>query len=176
MSGIYVDFPSLPHHIEEYKHNVPRDAFAEALADAMARLNGSTFEKSISVAGREGFYKGIMTIQIGIGHGHKIFYFKSEKALKRIIIKALKTLKQPFIDFGIKILYRYYDGKRWQPVRSDEYLLRLFLSSDSLAFHIKLSRGLGRLDPQDLINMMLERLKVSLNSIGISSPIFTKVS
>ncbi len=176
MSGIYVDFPSLPHHVESYQHNISRDILADALAEAMARLNSFTSEKAISVAGKEGLYTGSMTIRVGIGHGHKILYFKSERALKRIIVKALKILKQPFIDFGIRVSYKYFDGKRWLPVRADEYLIRLFVNQESLTFHIKLSRGLGRLDPQDLINMILERLKVATTSLGVSNPLFIRRS
>ncbi|RLF15229.1 MAG: hypothetical protein DRJ66_04725 [Thermoprotei archaeon] len=174
MSGIYINFPSLPHYEDTYKHNIPRDMLADALAEAMCQINGYTASKLISVAGKDKMYKGILRIQVGLGHGPRVIYFKSNSALRRTIVKVIKILRQPLIDFGFKIYYRYFDGTKWQAVRSDEYLLRIILEKDRMIFKIKLIRGLGRLDPQELTEMILERLKVSLKNLGVESPEITR--
>ncbi|HHC19357.1 MAG TPA: hypothetical protein ENK81_03025 [Euryarchaeota archaeon] len=175
MSGIYINFPSLPHYEDSYKHNVSRDLFAEGLAEAMCKINGYTASKMISVAGKDKLYKGTLRIQVGLGHGPRVIYFKSDSALRRAIIKAIKILRQPLIDFGFKIYYKYFNGNKWQAVRSDEYLLRMILGKDQLSFKVKLIRGLGRLDPQELTEMIIERLKVSLKNLGLESPEFIRV-
>lgn len=175
MSGIYVDFPPLPHHVEGYKHETPRELLVEALAEALTQINGFSSDRMISVAGRDGIFKGNMRLQVGVGSGHKIYYYRSNRALKRTIVKALKVLRQPFIDLGIRASYKYFNGKRWQPVRADEYLVRIFIEEDKLSFQLKLIRGLGRLDPKDLVNLIIERVKISLRNLGIENPMLVKI-
>jgi len=175
VSGIFIGFQGPPQLSERFKVSANREQVVEALARTMVQLNGFEKEKKISVAGKEGLFDGTMRVQIGIGHGPRMIYYKSNKTLHEVINKVLNILKQSLIDFGIRVSYKYFDGKEWRPVRSDEYVVRITLEPNIIGLQVKLLRGLGRIDPEDLASMIIERLGANLKEIGVESPMLERI-
>ncbi|MCS7385925.1 MAG: hypothetical protein NDF55_04200 [archaeon GB-1867-005] len=164
--GKCVSFPKYSHYTAHYSTVQDIKYIKRAIVKALKSIDGKRDRIILSIAGRMGEVNGERIFQVKVADGNK--FKKINSNILRILINSVVDNILNFIDFEVKIRYRYLDenGRR-RSSWSDRYLVRVYFTE--LTFKIQISHigGLRRFTPRELGKMIYLALVQNLRKMGI---------
>lgn len=153
-------FPRVLHARASFSFDINPESLQKALVSALASLRENPKSREISVADWDGYLKAQMVFRLGIGNGDGFNVLDSvgeERVLHRIENHGpLSTL-----DLVFQIHYSVSDGRRHR-VHEDHYVVRLVFRPERVEFLVHHLKGVRRVDPDELIRIIVQELNVEL--------------
>jgi hypothetical protein len=153
-------FPATLHARASLAFDTSPKIFQKALVSALASLPTTSIPREITIADRNGYSSGSVHFRVGIGNGEG-FDILDAKEAERVLCRIEN--RQPFdsLDLALHLHYRIDDG-RIHKVHDDQYALRLVFKPGRVEVLVHHLKGLRRIEPPDLVKMVVERLNVEL--------------
>ena len=132
----------------------------KALLDALGSMLKSSVSIDISVADRDGYYKGSVRFRIGIGNGEG-FDILDAKERERVLSRIENVGAFGLLDLLFHLHYAVDDGQPHK-VRGDVYLVRLVFQRERAELLLHHMKGVKRVRPDELIRMIVNLLNDAL--------------
>jgi hypothetical protein len=159
--GAVYKFPTVLHGRASFSFDINVESLQKALVQALSSLSETPVSKEISIANLEGYLQGKVTFKIGIGNGEGFDLLDSseiERVLNRIENRG------PFDTLDV-VLHLHYgiENDRIHKVHEDQYVTRLVFRPGRVELLIHHLKGIRRIDPQDLIELLLGQLNTEMS-------------
>jgi len=154
MLGLYDNFPENIHRIASFTFSVPSRKLQEKLVQALYEMNNRAV--SPEEVDQQALRECTIVFETGVAESESFNYLDAEEARK--LQSAVK--KEPFriIDFFFATRYYKTKGERKTPLRFDYFLVRVVFTENSLEMRIFHERGPRRISPEDIGNLVVERI------------------
>ncbi|MEM3875421.1 MAG: hypothetical protein QXU45_09865 [Candidatus Bathyarchaeia archaeon] len=153
MLGLYENFPVNVQKVMRFATTISNKTLQRALVQCLEKLNGKnlSFENASPSASDR-----TVIFEFGIADGDTFNYLDLEETQK--VLGEIRRAPLRIMDFFCAIrYYREHDGKR-SPLKFDYYMLRLIFNAGSVEVLIFHERGPRHVPPEDLINLIAERV------------------
>jgi len=164
--GKVAEFPAILHARASLVYDVTNETLQKTLIHCFCRFQGSTRPIELSLSDDIGYVNGRVSFRVGVGHydGFDILDTREEdRVLRRIISKGIfQTL-----DLSFDLHYKVQSLDRHR-VASDRYLTRLTFQSDRAELLVHHLKGLKRVDPSEMVQLLLDVTNAELVSKGFS--------
>lgn len=158
MLGRYENFPQNIHGLARFSYRASAKKVQWAVASALYRLSQGKFRL------KEIGYSSPAECEVGFefGVGEEVsFTFLDEGEVKRLELAIGKEVLA-FLDFLCALRYHLFDGTDRRALKFDYYLLRFAFAGNSMEFFVSHERGPRRVDVEDLIVFLAERVRKEL--------------
>jgi hypothetical protein len=122
--------------------------------------------RDITVADRDGYEKGRLEFEIGIGNGEG-FDILDHKEEQRLLDRVENQAPFHMIDVIFHLRYKIDDGRGHKP-HEDHYLVRLVFQAGMFEVLIHHVKGIRRVDPGELIRLVMGELNSELGRAGLA--------
>jgi len=157
-------FPTILHARASLAYDVTTVTLQKSLILSLKRIQESRQEIEVSLSDRKGYLEGTVGFKVGIGNDSGFDILDSaveDKVLRKIIAQG----PLPILDFGIDMRYRIQSPTRHR-VAIDRYLTRFTFGTGKLELLVHHLQGLRRLEPGDLVQLLLSAVNNELASRG----------
>ena len=131
---------------------------------ALSSLRETPVSRKISVADRDGYSDGTAHFKVGIGNG-EAFDILDGREEERVLDHIENRGAFDSLDLALHIHYRIEDGLSHK-VHQDHYIVRLVFEPGRLEALIHHQKGIRRIDPSELLGLIIQRLNAELAREG----------
>ena len=159
--GSLHSFPTVLHARGSLSFDISPASLQKALVSALSSLRESQISTRITVADQDGYLDGSAHFKIGIGNGEG-FDILDAKEAGRILDRIENRGAFDSLDLAVQIHYSINDGRRHK-IHQDRYVIRLIFQPgrvEALIHHLK---GIRRVDPAELIELIMAQLNTVLS-------------
>lgn len=157
-------FPPVLHARASFVYDVTIETLEKTLIRCLMQLQESTRTIELSLSDRPGYLDGTVGFQVGVGNddGFDILDAREEdRVLRRILAQGFL----PILDFSLDLRYKIQSTSRHRVAR-DRYLTRLAFQPGRAELLVHHMRGLKRVDPGELIRLLLSITNAELAGKG----------
>ncbi|MEM3565959.1 MAG: hypothetical protein QXK18_03690 [Candidatus Bathyarchaeia archaeon] len=154
MLGFYENFPINVQKVMRFATTVSNKTLQRALVECLEKLNNENLRLEDVI---NSFTTGCtVAFEFGIADGDAFDYLDLEETRK--VLGEIRKAPLRIMDFFCAMrYYRERDGKRF-PLKFDYYMLRLIFNTGSVEALIFHERGPRHVPPEDLVNLIIERV------------------
>ena len=159
LGGLH-SFPTILHARASLSFDTTPGSLQKALVFALSSLQENPVSRMITVADRDGYSSGSAHFKVGVGNGEG-FDILDLKEQERVLDRIENLGAFESLDLAVRISYAMDDGRRHK-VHQDHYVIRLIFEPgrvEALIHHVK---GIRRVDPADLIELITNYLNSEL--------------
>jgi hypothetical protein len=160
LPGTIDRFPTILHARASVSFDINPESFQKALVSALASLRTNPKSREISVADRDGYANGQLDFRLGIGSGDG-FDVLDSAGEERVLHRIENHGPLQILDLALHLHYSVMDGRQHR-VHEDHYLLRLVFQPGTVEFLVHHLKGVRRVEPDELIKIIVEELNVEL--------------
>ncbi|MEM3612458.1 MAG: hypothetical protein QXH40_07020 [Candidatus Bathyarchaeia archaeon] len=154
MLGFYENFPVNVQKVMRFTTAISNKTLQRVLVQCLEKLNNENLR--LQDVTSPSTSDCIVAFEFGIADGDTFNYLDSEEARK--VLGEIRRSSLRIMDFFCAIrYYKEHDGKR-SPLKFDYYMLRLIFNMGSLEALIFHERGPRHVPPEDLANLIIERV------------------
>ncbi len=154
MLGFYENFPINVQKVMRFTTTVSNKTLQRALVQCLEKLNSQNLR--LQEVTRPSAYDCTIAFEFGIADGDTFNYLNLEETQK--VLGEIRQVPLRIMDFFCAIrYYRERDGKK-SPLKFDYYMLRLIFKAGSMEALIFHERGPRHVPPEDLVNLIIERV------------------
>ncbi|MEM1563103.1 MAG: hypothetical protein QW161_00310 [Candidatus Bathyarchaeia archaeon] len=154
MLGFYENFPISVQKITRFAATVSSKTIQKALVQCLKRLNSENLR--LEDVTSPSTFDCTVIFEFGIADGDTFNYIDSEEAWK--VLGEIQKASLRIMDLFCAVRYYKEHGGRKFPLKFDYYMLRLIFNPGSIEVLIFHERGPRHLPPEDLINLIIERV------------------
>ena len=158
--GSIHSFPTILHARASLSFDIHPASLQKILVSALSSLRESPVSTKISVADVDGYSNGRAHFAVGIGNGDG-FDILDTKERERVLNRIENQGAFDFLDLAVHVQYRVDDG-RMHKVHQDQYMIRLVFEPGRIEAMIHHQKGIRRVDPRDLLELLVQHLNVEL--------------
>jgi hypothetical protein len=162
--GMIDTFPTVLHGRASFSFDINPESLQKALISALASLRTNPQSRDISVADRNGYLKGQLTFRLGIGNGDGFDVFDPEE-VERVLHRIENRGALNILDLLFQLHYSV-GGDGPHRVHEDHYIMRLVFQPGIVEILIHHMKGVRRVEPDELIKLVIQELNVELTSNG----------
>ncbi|PMB74341.1 hypothetical protein C0199_00060 [Candidatus Bathyarchaeota archaeon] len=154
MLGVYENFPVDVQKVMRFATTTSCKTLQKAVVQCLGKLNSENLrlEEVTSPSASD----CAVAFEFGIADGDTFNYLDAEEAQK--VMGEIRKASIRMMDFFCAIrYYKEHGGKRF-PLKFDYYMLRLIFNMDLVEVLIFHERGPRHVQPEDLINLIVERV------------------
>jgi hypothetical protein len=164
--GTLQSFPTVLHARASFSFDISTLSLQKALFYALSSLQAASMPREITVADRDGYEKGRLEFKIGIGNGGW-FDILDSKEEGRLLNRVENYAPFDTIDVVFHLHYTILDGRKHKP-HEDHYAMRLVFRAGMLEVLVHHMKGIRRVDPAELVRLVLGKLNSELARDGLS--------
>jgi len=154
MLGFYENFPVNVQKIMRFATTVSTKTLQRVLVQCLEKLNGENLR--LEDVTSHSASNCTVVFEFGIADGETFNYMDAEETRK--VLGEICRAPLRIMDFFCAIRYYRERGGRRSPLKFDYYMLRLIFNADSVEALVFHERGPRHVPPEDLINMIIERI------------------
>ena len=162
--GALLNFPTVLHSRASFDHEINTDNLQRAVLLALESISTLTLPVELSISDRAGYYHGSMSFKLGVGNAEAFDIF-DHKERERLLQRIENKGAFPTLDLALNVRYAVKDEKR-HSAREDRFLARLLFRSDRMDVYVHHLKGMRRIEPKEIITMLIERIDVELQKLG----------
>jgi len=159
-------FPTVLHARASFSFDLNTLSLQKALFSALSSLRATSLPQEITVADRDGYERGRLEFEIGIGNGEG-FDILDSKEEQRLLERVENRAPFDMIDVIFHLHYKIEDGRGHKP-HEDHYLMRLVFQAGMFEVLIHHVKGIKRVDPGELVKLILGELNSELGRAGLA--------
>jgi hypothetical protein len=158
--GTLDSFPTVLHARASFSFDINPESLQKALVVALASLRTNPKSREITLADRDGYSKGELAFRLGIGNGEGFDVLDAEEA-ERVFHRIENRGPLNVLDLAFYLHYSIGDGRRHR-VHEDHYIFRLVFQPGRVEVLVHHLKGVRRVEPDELIRIMIQELNVEL--------------
>lgn len=165
MLGFYENFPKYAHKVARFSTSISNKKLQQALIKNLHKINKEIF--NLDEVTKPSIPQCIGIFEFGIAEVDSFNYLDLEETNK-----ALESIrKKPFQLMDLFCAIRYYKakGKEKNPLKFDYYMLRIIFEKDFMEVQVFHERGPRHLSPEDIINLVTEKVNGSFSKKVLKS-------
>jgi hypothetical protein len=159
-------FPTVLHARASFSFDLNTLSLQKALFSALSSLLTASLPREVTVADRDGYEKGRLEFEIGIGNGEG-FDILDSKEEERLLDRVENQAPFEMIDVVFHLRYKI-EGARGHKPHEDHYLMRLVFRAGMFEVLIHHIKGIRRVDPDELVTLVLRELNSELGRAGLA--------
>jgi hypothetical protein len=159
--GCLFEFPTVLHDRASFAFDVNLSSLQKALFAALATLRTSSVPQKVSVADHEGYKKGRLDFNIGVGDGDA-FDILDSREMDRVIGRIENQGPFSIIDLSFRLHYVIDDGRKHR-IHEDHYLMRLVFRPGQFELLVHHVKGLRRVDSAELVTITIRKVNAELS-------------
>lgn len=153
-------FPTILHARASLSFDIQSASLQKILVSALSSLRESPVSTKISVADVEGYSNGSAHFKVGIGNGDGFDILDSKERV-RVLNRIENQGAFDSMDLAVHVQYRVDDG-RMHKVHQDQYMIRLVFEPGRVEVMIHHQKGIRRVDPRELLELLVQHLNMEL--------------
>jgi hypothetical protein len=158
--GVVDNFPTVLHARASFSFDINPDSLQKGLISALASLQSNPRSREITVADRDGYLKGQLFFELGVGNGDG-FDVLDSKEEERVLHRIESLGPWHTLDLVFHLHYSIGDEKHHR-IHEDHYLLRLVFQPGRVEILVHHLKGIRRVEPDELIRLLVQELNVEL--------------
>jgi hypothetical protein len=163
--GAVYKFPTVLHARASFSFDISIDSLQKALVQALSSLRETPISREITVANLGGYFQGKVAFKIGIGNGEGFDLLDSNE-IERVLNRIENRGPFDSLDVVLHLNYGVEDG-RIHKVHEDQYVTRLVFRPGRVELLVHHLKGIRRIDPHDLVNLLLNQLNTEMNRMRL---------
>lgn len=167
-------FPKVFHGRASIRSDLNVDSLQKCLVEALHTMLRVPVSREISVADLDGYKSGWVSFRIGVGNGDG-FDILDGREKERVLSRIENAGPFDLLDLSFHLHYSIIDGQAHK-VHGDEYLVRLVFQPERVELLLHHVRGVRRIEPGELVQMIVSATNSELARGGLSSVELEEVS
>lgn len=159
LGGLH-SFPTILHARASLSFDMNPASVQKALVSALSSFRKNPVSRMITVADQEGYSNGSAHFKVGVGNGEG-FDILDVKEKERLLDRIENRGAFESLDLAVHISYTVADGRRHK-IHQDHYVIRLVFEPGRFEALIHHMRGIRRVDPAELIDLITTQLNSEL--------------
>lgn len=172
--GVVYQFPTVLHARASLSFDMSSESLQKVLIRALSSLREKPMASEITVSSSEGYSKGKVGFKIGIGNGEG-FDILDANEVERVFKRIENHGAFEIIDTAVHLHYSIQDQRRHR-IHEDHYIARLVFGPGRIEVLIHHMKGIKRVDPPELVGMLLDYLNVELASRDLPMVVMESIS
>ena len=162
--GTVEHFPTVLHARASLVYDVNTDTLQRALFQSLLHLSESIRTMELTLSDYQGYLDGTVGFRVGVGNRDGFDILDSrveERVLRRIAAQGVFKI----LDLSLDLHYKVRPKSRHR-VQRDRYLTRMSFQTGRLELLVHHLKGLRRVAPPELIQLLCSDLNVKLGEKG----------
>jgi hypothetical protein len=162
--GALHNFPTVLHSRASFDHEINTENLQRAVLLALRSISILKLPIEVSISDHDGYYQGTVSFRLGVGNDEAFDVF-DDKEQERLLQRIENKGPFPTLDLAFNARYVVTDVKR-HTAREDRFLARLLFRSDRMDVYVHHLRGMRRVEPEQIITMLIEQIDLQLQKLG----------
>lgn len=163
--GSLFSFPTVLHGRASFVFDVSPLSLQKGLFSTLKFLRSSSIPLELSVSDTNGYQKGKMRFEIGVGNG-EAFDILDLNEERRLMSRIENSGPFSTLDLALQVHFTIEDS-HIHKIRKDHYVVRLVFQPGRLEMLVHHVRGLRRLDPAGVVELIRQGLNAELVREGL---------
>lgn len=165
MLGFYENFPQNVHKIALFSTFISNKKLQQTLIRTLHKINGETF--NLDEVAKPSIPQCKAVLEFGIAEADSFNYLDPEETNK--VLEHIRKKPLQLIDLFCAIRYYKAKGEDRNPLKFDYYMLRLIFEKNFMEVQVFHERGPRHLSPEDIINLVIEKVNGSFSKKVLKS-------
>lgn len=163
--GSLFSFPTILHARALFVFDISTLSLQKGLFSALSILRSSAMPFDLSISDNHGYQNGRLRFEIGVGNGESFDILDASE--ERRLMGRIEN-QGPFsvIDLALRVHFAI-DDNRIHKIHKDQYVIRLVFHPGRFEILIHHAKGLRRVDPTEVVELIIESLNVELVKEGL---------
>lgn len=162
--GVFTNLPRILHGYAKLTSEADPLILQRTFIKILGKLNSKKVEMAISLSGHEGLLPGEIGFEVGVAEGDCFNYMDNSEEERLMSVLQSNGL-MPVLDSFLIVKCKVKNGRKHSPW-FDRYIMRGKFTEGNVEFQLFHERGMRRLSPDELINMLVEELDKRLREEG----------
>jgi hypothetical protein len=165
MLGFYKNFPQYAHKVARFSTSISNKKLQQTIIQTLHKINNETF--NLNEVAKPLMPQCTSIFEFGIAEAESFNYLDLEEAEK--VLKNLRRKPFQIMDFFCAIRYYRVKDDKNTPLKFDYYILRFIFDKDFMEVQVFHERGPRHLSPEDIINLVIEKVNGSFSKKVLKS-------
>ena len=163
--GSLFSFPTVLHARASFVFDINSLSLQKGLFSALSILRSSSMPFELSISSKDRYQTGKLRFEVGIGNGEG-FDILDASEVRRLMGRIENRGAFPVIDLALKARFAI-DDNRIHRIHKDHYVIRFVFQPGRFEMLIHHLKGLRRVDPTEVVELILKVLNVELVKEGL---------
>lgn len=163
--GSLFSFPTALHARASFVFDMSIPSLQKGLVSALSILRSSSVPFELSISDDDGYQSGKLRFEIGVGNGEAFDILDADEE-QRLLGRIENMGPFSIIDLALHLRYVIEDN-RSHKIHRDHYVVRLVFQPGGFEMLIHHVKGLRRVDPAEIVQLILQRLNAELVRNGL---------
>jgi hypothetical protein len=162
--GALHNFPTVLHSRASFDHEINTENLQRAVLLALRSMSMLNVPMELSISNHDGYYHGTVSFKLGVGNDDAFDVF-DEKEHERLLQRIENKGPFPTLDLSFNARYSVTNEEQ-HTAREDRFLARLLFRSDRMDMYVHHLRGMRRIEPEEIITMLIEQIDIQIEKLG----------